>query len=132
MTDEVISDGVQEHKSSECRWQPSRIYPGHEACLVNGAAHYRETAAAQGAAPHGRSSDPEPAPPPDDRDWTAEFHALDDAINERLRAGAVPALQATGEPPTATQGPCTTECCDMQNVRHIHEAAGATGEGEQG
>ena len=46
----------------------------------------------------GRSSDPEPAPPPDDRDWTAEFHALDDAINERLRAGAVPALQATGEP----------------------------------
>ena len=51
MTAEVISDGVQEHKSSECRWQPSRIYPGHEACLVNGAAHYRETEAAQGAAP---------------------------------------------------------------------------------
>ena len=43
--DEVISDGVQEHRSSQCRWTASRIYPGHEACLVNGAAHYREAEA---------------------------------------------------------------------------------------
>ena len=40
-------DSGASHTADRCKWKPSVIYPGHEACVVNGAAHYR---AAQGAA----------------------------------------------------------------------------------
>ncbi len=43
---DAITDGVMNHRPTDCQWRPSEIYPGHDACLINGVAHYREREAA--------------------------------------------------------------------------------------
>ena len=43
----------------------------------------------------------------------------------RVAFDEVAGLDASESPPLpiAEQGPCTTECCDLQEVRHIHPAS---------